>query len=164
MLKVGVISDTHIPINTLNISGEIKKHFKDVDLIIHAGDLIDLSVITELKKIAPVAAVAGNMDNHNVQAKLPKKEVIKIGKFQIGLIHDPGNIKKKAEVLNNNFAHEKLDIVIYGHTHTPKCEIFKNVVFFNPGSATDSIFAPYKSIGLIYLDSKIKTKIIKLEE
>jgi hypothetical protein len=164
MLKIGVISDTHIPINSLSISNEIKKHFKGADLILHAGDLIELNVLNELKKIAPVAAVAGNMDNSDVKGKLPKKEVIKIDKYHIGLIHDPGNLRKKGEILKNNFASEKIDILVYGHTHTPLAETYKKTVFFNPGSATDTIFAPYKSVGLIYLNSCIKTKIIKLED
>lgn len=164
MLKVGVISDTHIPTNALNISSEIKKHFKEVDLILHAGDLISLDVLGDLEKIAPVAAVSGNMDNSDTKAKLPKKQVIKIDKYRIGLIHDPGNLKKKGEILKNYFPTDKLDILIFGHTHIPICDTYKKTIFFNPGSATDTIFAPYKSVGLIYLNSTIKTKIIKLED
>ncbi|MDP8260816.1 MAG: metallophosphoesterase family protein [Candidatus Kappaea frigidicola] len=164
MLKIGVISDTHIPINSLHISDEIKSHFQKCDLILHAGDLIEINVMSELKKIAPVVAVAGNMDNVDVKNKLPKKQVIKIDKYHIGLMHDPGNLRKKEEILKNNFATDKLDILIYGHTHIPMCETYKKTVFFNPGSATDTIFAPYKSVGLIYLNSTIKTNIIKLEE
>ncbi len=164
MLKIGVISDTHIPINSLHISNEIKNHFKGTDLIIHAGDLIDLSVLNELKQIAPVVAVAGNMDNLDVKNKLPKKQVLKISKYHIGLMHDLGNLRKKGDILKNNFASDKLDILIYGHTHVPISETYKKTIFFNPGSATDTIFAPYKSVGLIDLNSTIKTKIIKLED
>ena len=164
MLKIGVISDTHIPINSLHISNEIKNHFKGTDLIIHAGDLIDLSVLNELKQIAPVVAVAGNMDNYEAKRKLPKKQVIKIDKYHIGLIHDAGNLKKKGDILKNNFATDKLDILIYGHTHAAISETYKKTIFFNPGSPTDTIFAPYRSVGLISLNSTIKTKIIKLED
>jgi hypothetical protein len=164
MLKVGVISDTHIPINAQKISDEIKSVFKNSDLIIHAGDLISLEVIDELKKIAPVAAVCGNMDELDVKTKLPKKQVIKIDKYRIGLVHDPGNLKKKKEVLDKYFKGEKLDILIYGHTHMPLCEKHQGIVFFNPGSATDTIFAPYKSVGIIFLNNDIKTKVVKLED
>ena len=163
MLKIGVISDTHIPINSPGVSAEIKKHFRSVDLILHAGDLIDLSVIEDLKAFSPVAAVSGNMDSLTAKSSLPAKQVVKAGKYKIGLIHNPGNIKKKSEILHNFFPNDKLDILVYGHTHMPRCEIYKKTIFFNPGSATDSVFAPYKSIGLIYLNSKIKTRIVKLE-
>ncbi len=133
-------------------------------MILHAGDLISLDVLGDLEKIAPVAAVSGNMDNSDTKAKLPKKQVIKIDKYRIGLIHDPGNLKKKGEILKNYFPTDKLDILIFGHTHIPICDTYKKTIFFNPGSATDTIFAPYKSVGLIYLNSTIKTKIIKLED
>jgi hypothetical protein len=164
MLKIGVISDTHIPINAQKISAEIRSLFKDSDLILHAGDLISIEVIDELKKIAPVAAVSGNMDQLEVKSKLPNKQVVKIDKYRIGLIHDPGNLKNKKEVLDKYFKDEKLDILIYGHTHMPLCEKYQGIVFFNPGSATDTIFAPYKSVGIIFLNKDIKTKVVKLED
>ena len=54
---IGVISDTH---NLLR--PEAVEAFKNVDLIVHAGDICKPGIIEELKKIAPVVAIRGNND------------------------------------------------------------------------------------------------------
>ena len=62
-MKVGVISDTHVPAIVPSLPPAVFDIFKGVDLILHAGDIVDLSVLDELRAIAPVEAVAGNMDD-----------------------------------------------------------------------------------------------------
>jgi len=81
-MKIGVISDTHIPVNSDSIPKKVLEAFKGVDMVIHAGDLVDLSVIDTLKGACKeVIAVAGNMDSQKVKTKLPEKEIIKVGNF-----------------------------------------------------------------------------------
>ena len=62
-MKIGVISDTHIPIAAPRLPQKVYDHFKDCDLIIHAGDAVEMSVIEDLGKLAEVKAVCGNMDS-----------------------------------------------------------------------------------------------------
>ena len=76
-MLIGVISDTHIPYRSRNIPSKVFEEFKNVDLILHAGDIEDLSVLDELEKIAPVKAVNGNCDHH---PELNDFEVMKIEK------------------------------------------------------------------------------------
>ncbi|MCK5587929.1 MAG: metallophosphoesterase family protein, partial [Candidatus Lokiarchaeota archaeon] len=72
--KIGLISDTHIPVIAKALPEEVIHVFKksEVSLIIHAGDLVSLTVIGELDKIAPVLAVHGNMDSIGVATQLPE--------------------------------------------------------------------------------------------
>ena len=63
---IGLISDTHIPKRAMCIPQRVFEIFKNVDFIIHAGDLVELTVIDELEQIAPVLAVHGNMDGPEV--------------------------------------------------------------------------------------------------
>jgi len=160
-MKIGVLSDTHIPERALQLPEEISHIFKGVDLIIHAGDLVSLDVIRELKKIAPVKAVCGNMDPADARATLPKKEVITAGKFKIGVFHGKGAperiLTQAKEVFN-----EKLDVIIFGHSHAALCEKQKGTLFFNPGSPTDTIFAPFRSVGILEINDEIKGTIVKL--
>jgi hypothetical protein len=72
-MKVGVLSDTHVPTIVRALPPAIFDIFKGVDLIMHAGDIVELSVLDELRTIAPVEAVAGNMDDPAAQAGLPHK-------------------------------------------------------------------------------------------
>ena len=75
-MKIGVISDTHIPRAAQKIPDEIYNAFRDADLILHAGDLLNISVLEELNKIAKTEAVYGNMDEPEVQRSLPMKRII----------------------------------------------------------------------------------------
>ncbi len=157
-MKIGVIADTHIPVNCDDLPDVLKKHFKDVDMIIHAGDIVEQCVIDQLyEHCKNVVAVCGNMDCAQLQGTLPHKKIIKAGKFTIGITHGwgpPHGITKRiAQEFNN------VDIIIYGHTHRAMNEIINKVLYFNPGSATDCVCAQ-RSIGIIELNGKINSRII----
>ena len=164
IIRIGVISDTHIPDRAKEIPKEILDAFKKVDLIIHAGDLVSLSVINQLKgSCENIKAVWGNMDPDEVRVKLPDKEVFRAGKYKFGLMHGYGSPSKLTEQLSSVFKNDLVDVVIFGHSHWPLNEKIGKILFFNPGSATDKVFAPYNSYGIIEVNDKIEAKIIKIE-
>lgn len=162
-MKIGVLSDTHIPLKAQALPAKVKKLLKDVDMIIHAGDLVDESVLEELKLIcADVKVVRGNMDVGELRKLLPEKELIKIKNFTIGLMHGYGPPGALLNVVKESFKKDKVDMIIFGHSHCPFNEKKDGVIFFNPGSPTDELFAPFNSIGIIEVDKTIKASIIKL--
>lgn len=157
--KIGVIADTHIPIRANAIPEKVFEIFKDVDLILHAGDLVELSVIDELKKIAPVVAVRGNMDKFEVE--LADRMVIKINnKFKIGLTHGYGGPESLIDVVKAEF--NDVNCIIFGHSHHPINEVKDDVLLFNPGSACDTVFTNINCIGILTVNEKIRGEIIKL--
>jgi len=161
-MKIGVIADTHIPYSALRLPNEICNVFKSVDLILHAGDLVEISVLDELNKLAETQAVYGNMDEFEVRKALPEKRIIEIGKFKIGLIHGygaPFNLRNKVK---KEFS-QKVDVIVFGHSHSPVNDIQDDILFFNPGSPTDKIFAKYNSYGILTIEDEIKGEIIKLK-
>ena len=70
--RIGVISDTHIP-HFARVPEAVWEYFAGVELVIHAGDLSILSVISQLETIAPVVAVQGNIEREEVMLALPIK-------------------------------------------------------------------------------------------
>ena len=88
---IGLISDTHVPARAREVPKEVYKVFENADYIVHAGDLVSLSVIDELEQLAPVLAVYGNMDGPNIRGKLPKLASFKIFDWKIGVTHNPGS-------------------------------------------------------------------------
>ncbi len=164
MIKIGIISDTHIPTRCQAVSKEVLRELEGVNLILHAGDFVDISTFNALTKIAPVKAVYGNMDHEEVKSKFPKKEIIKVGKFNIGLIHDLGSPSKRLKTLKEEFGNFKISAVVFGHSHTPLNKKKDGILFFNPGSPTDDVFAPYKSIGILTVSDKIEGRIIELKK
>lgn len=158
-MKIGVLADTH----SKPVPKEVLAAFKDVDFIIHAGDLCAQEDLNALKKIKEVKAVFGNMDDMNLRGKLPEKEIIRVEGVAIGLCHGEGPAKRVLDFVRANFAKDKVQVVIFGHSHQPCEELIDGILYFNPGSPNDTITAPYCSYGILEITAgKIKHKIVKV--
>ncbi len=161
-MKIGVISDTHIANRNEHIPGIILDVFRQMDMVIHAGDMVDLWVIDELKSACPkVVAVSGNMDSEAVKKKYLAKEIIEISGYRICLMHGSGSALNLVEVLKTAFKEDKPDIIVFGHSHKSMNEFIDGILFFNPGSATD-LTAEYNSYGIIEINEGINSRIIKI--
>ena len=161
--NIGLISDTHIPSRANKIPLRVFEIFQNVDFIIHAGDLVELRVIDELEKIAPVLAVHGNMDKTEIREKLPKINMLKVYDWKIGVIHDAGTLSanKTLRVVQEN----KFNVFVYGHTHRSSIKWEKDVLFINPGSPTNPLppFITKPTVAILKIDKeKIQPKIIVL--
>ncbi|MFX0041550.1 MAG: metallophosphoesterase family protein [Candidatus Hodarchaeota archaeon] len=140
-MKIGILADTHITIKDdpqkvdLLIS-QLKQIFKDVDEIIHAGDICENFFLEELNKIAPTKCVMGNLDNIEDLVDFLK---FSVGRYNIGVIHQlPQNLEDFIRKRN-------LNILIYGHSHQPIIEgTSYNVLLLNPGSPTKPKAPPPK--------------------
>src|SRR3989338_501411 len=108
-MKIGVVADTH----SLALPKQMLDDFKNVDLIIHAGDFCSTEVIEKLKKIKEVAGVWGNMDGQEVRRIFPRKKIIKQGKFTIGLFHGEGPPQTLLKVVEGEFKDTKVAAVIF---------------------------------------------------
>ncbi|MFA5275783.1 MAG: metallophosphoesterase family protein [Candidatus Omnitrophota bacterium] len=162
-MRIGVLSDTHLTDKSQELPRKMLEDFKGVDLIIHAGDLIDCSVIDKLKKVCPnVIAVCGNMDPAEVRNKLPEKQIVSAGKFKIGVYHGNGVAANLVELLSGVFRNDAVDIIIFGHSHSGMNQEKNGIIFFNPGSPTDKVYARENSYGIIELNDKIELKLVKL--
>ena len=151
-MKVAVISDTHIPATCNALPSILLEKIKRVDLIIHAGDCTELSVIEDLERIAPVEVIAGNMDSGIIKRRYPEKKIIELGSFRIGIAHGYGAPDGLIGYVKDLFKEDRVDCVIYGHSHIPKIDYLDDVFYFCPGSPTERVFAPYNSFGMLEID------------
>ena len=136
-VKVGVISDTHGLLRP-----EALDALRGVDLILHAGDVGDASILEKLDRVAPVTAVRGNVDTHGRCASLPAFEYVTVGGQNLYMLHDVG-------ALDIDPPTAQVSAVIYGHSHKPLVSWRKGVLFFNPGSAGPRRFSLPVSVGLL---------------
>lgn len=138
--------------------------FHDAVLIIHAGDLTQLSVFKDLERLAPVVAVSGNMDDSFVQEKLPKLNSVNIDGWRIGVTHNLGvatNLKRMKTIAEQNNYH----VLVFGHTHRPFSRKEGNTWFVNPGSPTNPMppFIVKPTVGLLRISKdKIEPEIIQV--
>jgi putative phosphoesterase len=154
MTRLGVLSDTHIPVVAPSLPDELLGLLEreGVSLILHAGDLVVPEVIDQLLEAAPVKAVAGNMDVPVLQESLPSKDTILVEDVRIGLIHGWGPSRGLSLRVWGAFSGDEVDCVVFGHSHLPHNEELKGVLLFNPGTPTDSRFSPQKSLGILEID------------
>ena len=160
-MLIGLISDTHIPDRARIIPQKVLDEFKDVDLIIHAGDLTVQAVIDELEDIAPVMAVQGNMDRV-AGLNLPKARVIDVEGLKIGVAH--GEVYPRADTQQLLYLARQLevDILVTGHSHQPKIEQIEDVLLINPGSPIVPRLADRTVMLLEVIDKKVDVEIIKI--
>ncbi len=151
--RIGVISDTHIP-QFKKLPDSIWEHFAGVELIVHAGDLSVLSVISDLETIAPVVAVQGNIEEDEVRRTLPIKREVVVGHCRIGIVHILGDSHNRERVARREFPSARC--VIFGHSHISWNQEHNGLLLFNPGSATDRRRQPACSIGLLHIDNETK--------
>jgi putative phosphoesterase len=126
---------------------------KDVDLILHAGDITERAVFEELRELGEVKAVYGNMDSVELKRMLPDKRTIDIGGKQIGLVHGSGGPWNLAENVRPLFG--EVDIIIFGHSHLSFNEYIRGTLMFNPGRARDSY-------GIVTVEKEIKAEIVRV--
>lgn len=158
-MKIGVISDTHIMGSGRSLPNKVHEVFKGVDLILHAGDILVEEVIMELSAIAPVQVVAGNNDGFDLLMKYGKRKIIEAGGKRIGLTHGGGRGRTHFSAYLE-FMDDKVDCIVYGHSHKPHNEVIDGILYFNPGSPTYRRFQPRFSLGILHIDGDIEGEIV----
>lgn len=159
-MLIAVLSDTHL--SDALLPPEVLDAFGGADMILHAGDLVDLQVLEQLSEVAPTLAVRGNMDHRDAAGSLPESRVIEAGGFRIGLTHGhgpPGGIIRRVRALFDD-----VDCVVFGHTHQATIEKTGGVLYFNPGSPTDRVFARERTVGLLEVGEELRPRIVTLGE
>lgn len=158
-MKIVVLSDTHIPERARDLPPKVYEDLKSADLILHAGDMTSVEFFRKLQKISEIKAVFGNMDEIGLKKLLPQKQLIKVGKLQIGLTHGWGNPQDLIELAQEEFSREKPDIIVFGHSHQALKMQKNGTILFNPGSPTDKIFSKSNSYGIINIDAQDKIDV-----
>lgn len=159
-IQVGLISDTHVGERGFKIPNKLETIFRDVQLILHAGDILDPNTLVELSRIAPVVAVQGNNDFPEIQEILPLVTTVFIQGHQIALIHQLGNAKTRPMLAQQLFP--QADCVVYGHSHIPNVQKLDGKLLVNPGSPTDRRTQPDRTVGILTIGETIEARIIAL--
>jgi len=159
-VQIAVISDTHLPRGTRRLPEDCVARLKAADLIVHAGDLIRLSVLRELEAYGPVVAVHGNVDDDDVRQTLPAEAKLEADGATIAVIHDAGPAKGRMARLRRRFP--DADAVIFGHSHLPLHERAEDgFQIFNPGSPTERRRAPRHTMGTASVeDGRVRFELI----
>jgi uncharacterized protein len=120
--RIGIISDTHGLLRP-----EAERGLTGVDHIIHAGDIGRPEIVDALRRIAPVTAIRGNVDNGEWAAEYPDTNLVRLAGKSIYVLHD-------LKTLQPNLG-AGIDVIVSGHSHVPKIDTVGGVLYLNSGSA-----------------------------
>jgi putative phosphoesterase len=159
-VRLAIISDTHMPRGARALPVD---RLRDADAILHAGDLMEASVLAELEALGPpVHAVRGNVDSAVLQARLPLTRIVLAEGAKIGMIHDAGPAAGRLDRLRRRFP--DADAVVFGHSHIPLHEERGGFAIFNPGSPTERRRAPHRTMGIATVDhAKVTFELVELD-
>lgn len=154
-MRIGVISDTH---------GRLRKEvfdcFRDVQHILHAGDVGPPDILVELESIAPVTAVWGNTDGFELRARTQAVAQLELAGNRIVVEHGDRLGTPTPERLRD--AHPRARVIVYGHTHRPLVDDTDEVLVVNPGSAGAARFGIPPSVGILTLSEEITMELLEL--
>ena len=161
IMLLGLISDTHIPERANILPQNVYDAFKEVDLILHSGDITEQIVLDKLSEIAPVKAVQGNMDRFS-GLDLPQNIVLEIEDKKVGVIH--GQVYPRGDTQQLYYTAKELDvdILVSGHSHQPQIEQIKDVLLLNPGSPTVPGLADRTVMLLEITSEEVNVDLIKV--
>lgn len=150
-MLIGVISDTHGLLRP-----EATVALRGVEHILHAGDVGDAQILDRLRQIAPVTAIRGNVDVHGECSLLPPIEAVELGGRLFYLVHSVHD-------LDIDPSAAQVDVVVSGHSHKPRIEQKKGVIYLNPGSAGPRRFNLPVSVARVIVDrSGVEAGIVEL--
>ena len=153
MGHIGVISDTHGLLRPQAVEA-----LQGSTLIIHAGDVGRPEILDELRGIAPVVAVRGNVDNGAWADRLPQSEIVEHQGVRLYVLHILEDLELDPPTAG-------FHVVTSGHTHRPKMETKDGVLYFNPGSAGPRRFTLPVSVGKLVIEGNddVRGELIELD-
>lgn len=149
-MRVVAVADTHLrPGSKRGLPSPALALLAGADVILHAGDIVDGSVLEELAAHAPVHAVLGNNDTTLVGA-LPEVVELDLDGVAVTMVHDSGASKGRAARLARRFP--DADVVVFGHSHIPVLETgVGGQLLCNPGSPTQRRRQPHHTVAVLDL-------------
>ena len=159
-MRLGVISDTHGMLRP-----QVFEVFREVDHILHGGDIGNWDLVVELQSLAPVTAVYGNTDDFDIRSRVPQVAELELDGFPIVVTHGDQFGSPTPAKLHDAFP--QADIIIFGHSHRPLLELVdKTVTVMNPGGAGAPRFGIAPSVGILELEAGIppRGRIVSLTD
>jgi uncharacterized protein len=159
MTRIGVLSDTHLTTVTEEFKSMVIALFRDVELIIHAGDIVTREVYEYLCNW-DIRAVRGNMDASDLAGMLPDKRVEVIEGRRIGITHGKGPPYGVEQLVLSEFT--DVDLIVFGHSHISACSKRGGVLLFNPGAVRNPA-SGVPTVGIIEIGAEIRFKHLPIK-
>lgn len=163
MKKILLLSDTHS-----HLDDTILKYVAQTDEVWHAGDIGDLSVTDAIKKIKPLRAVFGNIDDAQARLEFPLHQQFFCEGVSVWITHIGGYPGKYNSGIRTELERNPPKLFICGHSHILKVQFDKklNLLHMNPGAAGKSGFHQVRTMLRFIIDGEAiqDLEIIEIEK
>ena len=138
-----IMADTHVPKRARDLPGQVWREVETADVVLHAGDWVDVSLLDELEARADrLVGVWGNNDHGALRERLPEVARVDLEGIRFGVVHETGPAKGREARCGAQFP--ELDVLVFGHSHIPwDTQAPTGPRLLNPGSPTDRRRQPY---------------------
>jgi len=138
-----LLADTHVPNRAKDLPAQVWQAVDDADLVLHAGDWVDVRLLDELEERARrLVGCFGNNDHGVLRERLPEVARVEVEGLAIGVVHETGQSKGREERMA--VAYADLDVLVFGHSHIPwDTTTATGLRLLNPGSPTDRRRQPH---------------------
>jgi putative phosphoesterase len=168
-VRVGLISDTHIPEARAELWPQVFAAFEDVDVILHGGDIHDIVVLDQLAELAPVYSARGNGEDGSAgrpiapdHHRLRYSWLLDLAGVRVGLTHDlpipeyPPRLTVE-RWKQRRFATSAIDVLVYGDSHVEGIDVVDSTLCVNPGSPTypHNLNTQLGTIGFLDIDGRV---------
>ncbi len=151
MMRIAVVSDTHSLLRP-----EVLPAIAGAEHILHAGDVGGIEILNQLRTIAPITAIRGNIDRDGPCVRLPATETLELDGVLIHMLHNIDELDLTPEAAD-------IRVVVYGHSHKPLIETKRDVLYLNPGSIGPGRFnLPVTFAWLTLVDGRPSAEITTL--
>jgi putative phosphoesterase len=163
-VRIAVLADTHLS-HISQLPPRLLEEVRQADIVIHLGDFISPRLMEQLRRLSrEFHGIPGNHDPWVIKHALPREQVIDVNGKRLGLIHGCLFPFGSRQVMRRRFGTDRLDALLYGHTHVARNEIIDGILYFNPGSATGKFPAPWKSYGVLMVGDTVTGHITHVTE
>jgi putative phosphoesterase len=136
-VRLLILADTHVPTRARDLPEQVWRAVDAVDLVVHAGDWVDVSLLDALEdRAARLLGCWGNNDGPALRARLPEVGYAELDGLRLGVVHETGPATGRERRCSARFT--DVDVLVFGHSHIPwDTTTDTGLRLLNPGSPTD---------------------------
>ena len=144
-MRIGLVADTHVPVAARGVPPEVAEAFRGVDLILHAGDIYDVSVLEALERVAPVLAALGDDDSYSLlkDERVKERHELTLDGYSLWLMHERPFFYRLSRLQKGPLP----DIVVHGHTHV--AEVWRDDDTLVVGSGSPTFLNYHRGLGTV---------------
>jgi putative phosphoesterase len=159
-VRLLLIADTHVPKRARDLPQRIWDEVDDADVVLHAGDWVELSLLDALETRARrLVGCWGNNDGDELRRRLPERADAALGGLRFTIVHETGGAQGREARMAAKYP--DTDVLVFGHSHIPwDTTANTGLRLLNPGSPTDRRREPFCTYMTVTVEAAVVSEVV----